>query len=181
MMIIKKKYLRISSFLIVLMLGMSFVPGVSASSPPSIPNVFTGNLLADGANAPVGTIISAYIGSELVGWNLITEVGRYELPVNSTEKNNGKTIIFKLGDVDSEPVSATYKYGATPVKLDLSFTGEDFSAIAVGSDELINRYAGSDKVFSAEEIKKIVNNTTISTRMKYAILNIYFADGWDRI
>ncbi len=181
MMIIKEKYIRISSFLIILILGISFVPGVSASGPPSIPNVFKGNLLADGANAPVGTIISAYIDSELVGWNLIKEVGEYELTVNSTEKNNGKTIVFKLGDVGSEPVSATYKYGAPPVNLDLSFKGEDFSAIVVGSDELINRYAGIDKKFSAEEIKEIVNDKTISTGMKYAILKIYFADGWDRI
>jgi len=270
-MTIKEKYLRISSFLIILILGISFVPGVSASGPPSIPNVFEGKLLADGANAPVGTTISAYIDSELVGQNSITEVGKYQLGVSGTEEDNGKTITFKLSNIESEPVSATYQHGASPAKLDLSFKGDfippiiesssaaptyilndgkDYSVISVkvsdgysgvasvtidlspigggvvslnpenggtytcdvsstlagdfkftltatdssgnkvtdsapitvlNTEELTTKYGGADKVFSAEEIKNLVNDGTVSSGIKYAVLNIYFADGWDRI
>lgn len=271
-MTIKEKYLRISSFLIILILGISFVPGVSASGPPSIPNVFEGNLLADGANAPVGTVISAYINSKPVGNSSITEVGKYQLGVSGTEEDNGKTITFKLSNIES-PVSATYQHGASPTELDLSFEGdlippviesssasptyilndgkdysvvttkvsEDSSGVAsvtidlspigggmvslnpgnggiytcdvsstlagdfkfaltamdssgnkvtnkdsipitvLNTEELTTKYGGADKVFSAEEIKNLVNDGTVSSGIKYAVLNIYFADGWDRI
>lgn len=177
----KDRYLRISSIIIIFTLAMSFVPAVSASSPPSIPNVFEGNLLADGAKAPVGTIISAYVDSELVGWNSIKEIGKYELTVTGAEKDNGKAITFKLGNVESETTSTTYEYGASPEELDLAFKGADFTAIVLDSEEILSRYAGADKIFSAEEIKSLVNDTNISAEMKYAILKIYFADGWDKI
>ena len=268
---IKEKYLRISSFMIILILGISFVPAASASSPPSIPNVFEGNLLSDGASASVGTVISAYIDSALVGQNSITEVGKYQLAVSGTEKDNGKKITFKLGNVESAPVSVTYTHGAQPQAIDLSFTGnfvapviescsvsptfilndgDDYSVVRakvsddlgdvasvaidlspigkgivsltpenggtytcnVASDqagsykltvaasdswgnkatnsfsinvlkteELTTMYAGADKIFSAEEITNLVNYNDVSSGIKYAVLNIYFGDGWDKI
>jgi hypothetical protein len=123
-MTIKDKYLRILSCLVILLLGLSLVPSASASSPPSIPNVFEGNLKGDAANAGTGITISAYIGSELVGSNLLQEAGKYKIAVLGTEKYNGKAITFKLGGVASEPVSVTYKHGALPTKLDLTFYGD---------------------------------------------------------
>ena len=96
-MTIKDKYLRILSCLVILLLGISLVPSASASSPPTIPNVFEGNLSEDAANAGPGITISAYIDSELVGSNTLKEIGKYELTVSGTEKDNGKKIIFKLG------------------------------------------------------------------------------------
>lgn len=122
-MIIKNRHLRISSCLVILILGLSFVPSVSAGGPPSIPNVFEGSLLADGANAPAGTVISAYIDSKLVGSNTIKEIGKYELTVSGSEKDNGKKISFKLGVAESEPVDVTYKHGALPTHVDLAFKG----------------------------------------------------------
>jgi hypothetical protein len=273
MVTIKDKYLRALSCLVILVLGMSLVPVASASTIPSIPNVFQGKLITDGADVPAGTIISAYINSTLVGNNTIDEAGKYILGVSGTEEDNGKKIVFKLGLVESEPVSVTYQYGAAPVDLDLSFKGDfvppviescsaspvyilndgkDYSVIrakvsdelsgvmsvtldltpigggvvsltpesggiytcnagstlagefkltltatdyfgnkvadgdsisitVVKEDELITRYAGADRIFSAEEIKNIVSDGKISSGIKYAILAIYFADGWDRI
>lgn len=271
MMIIKNRHLRISSCLVILILGMSLVPNVSAGGPPSIPNVFEGNLLADGANAPVGTEISAYMDSKLVGSNTIKEIGKYELTVSGNEKDNGKKITFKLGLAESEPVDVTYKHGALPTNVDLTFRGDfvppviekissspvyilsdgkDFSVVQarIGGDlssigavtldlspmgqgiiplkaeggglytctisstnagefkliltakdsfgneakneiflavlkegELATRYGGSDRVFSAEEVKTLVNNKDISSGIKYAVLASYFGDGWDRL
>lgn len=83
-----------------------------------------GNVLAGGADTPVGTVISAYIDSKLVGWNSITEAEKYKLAVSGTEQDNGKKIIFKLGSIESEPVSVIYQQGALPAKLDLSFKGD---------------------------------------------------------
>lgn len=48
-------------------------------------------------------------------------------------------------------------------------------------EELTTRYGGADGVFSTEEIKNLVNDNNISRGIKYAVLAIYFADGWDRI
>lgn len=124
MMTIKDKYLKILSCLVILLLGMSLVPAASANPPiPPIPHVFQGDLKGDAANAGPGIIISAYIDSRLVGSNPLKESGEYRVAVNGTEQDNGKAITFKLGGVASEPVSATYKHGAVPTKLDLTFYG----------------------------------------------------------
>jgi hypothetical protein len=70
-MSIKDTYLRTSLRLVILLLGISFFPVASAGSPPTIPNVFEGNLIAEGASAPAGTIISAYMDSQLLAGTLL--------------------------------------------------------------------------------------------------------------
>lgn len=124
MVTIKDKKLKILTCLVILVLGISLVPVASADSPPSLPNVFKGKLITEGADVPVGTIVSAYIDSELVGSKTIKEAGKYQLDVSGSEEDNGKKIIFKLGLVESEPVSVTYQHGAAPVDLDLTFRGD---------------------------------------------------------
>lgn len=274
MMTIKDKYLRILSCLVILLLGMSLVPAASANSPPTIPNVFQGNLLGDAANAGPGIIISAYMDSKLVASYPLQETGKYKVAISGTEQDNGKAITFKLGGVASEPVSVTYKHGALPTKLDLTFYGDfipptveslsaspililndgkDFSTVTAkvvdpvsgrtpsvtidltpigqgvvplksesgdlytynvnsnvagefkltftaanpsGSSvidknsisitvlkesQLATRFGGADGVFSPDEITSLVNNNDVSSGIKYAVLGMYFADGWDRI
>jgi hypothetical protein len=272
-MYINARYLRTSLYLAIIFSGLSFIPTASADSPPSIPNVFEGRVLAGGTDAPVGTVVSAYIDSKLVGWNPITETGKYKIGVSGTEQDNGKRITFKLGLVESDPVSVVYQQGALPVQLDLSFKGDfvdpviesfsvsplyilndgtDFSVISIKisdevsgvssvnidlssaggeitslksateglyscnvssnmagefkfplkaidffgnkaktndtvsitvlkKEELITRYGGADREFSAEEVRNLVNEKDISEGIKYAVLDIYFADGWDKI
>lgn len=269
MVTIKDKHLRILACLGILLLGISLVP-VASADIPSLPNVFKGKLITEGADVPAGIMISAYMDSELVGFKVIETAGEYQLDVSGTEEDNGKKIIFKLGLVES-PVTATYQHGAAPVTLDLSFTGDfvppviescsvspvhilndgkdystvnakisdelsgvmsvtldltpigggvvsmtpgnggiytcnvnsaqagefkftltakdnfgnkvtnDISITAVNKNELTTKYGGADKSFSAEEIKNIVSDSKISSGIKYAILDIYYADGWDRI
>ncbi len=142
MVTIKDKYLRILSCLVILVLGIFLIPVASASDIPSIPNVFEGKLITEGADVPTGTIISAYIDSQLAGSNSIDETGKYEIGVSGTEEDNGKKIVFKLGLVESEPVSVTYQHGAAPVELDLTFklpttviTSGGSGGRAVGSPE----------------------------------------------
>ena len=274
MVTIKYKRLRILACLVILVLGISPVQAASASDNfPSIPNIFKGKLITGGADVPAGTIISAYIDSELVGSEVIEVAGKYQLDVSGTEEDNGKKIVFKLGLVESDPVSATYQHGAAPVELDLTFKGDfvppviescsaspvyilndgkDYSTVrakvldelsgvmsvtldlapigggvvsmtpqnggiytcnvkstqagefkftltatdyfgnkvadnnnisitVVKENELTTRFGGADRSFSAEEIKKIVSDSKISSGIKYAVLAIYYADGWDRI
>lgn len=255
-----------------MLLGISFVPAASASDVPSIPNVFKGKLITGGANVPAGTVISAYIDSELAGSEIIEMPAEYQLDVSGTEEDNGKKIVFKLGLVESN-ISATYQHGANPKDLDLYFDGDfvppviescsaspmyilndgkDYSTVnakvsdelsgvmsvtldltaigggvvtmtpenvgiytcnvnstvagefkftltatdyfgnkvadnsnisitAVKESELTTKFGGADRSFSAEEIKSIVSDSNISCGIKYAILAIYYADGWDRI
>lgn len=273
MVTIKERYLRILSCLVILVLGLSLVPVASASSPPSLPNIFQGKLITEGSDVPAGTMISAYIDSRLAGSCTIEEAGKYQLGIDGSEEDNGKKIIFKLGLVESEPVSVTYQHGAAPVSLDLSFKGDfvppviescsatpmyilddgkDYSVVSakisddlsgvmsvtldltsigggvvtlapesgntytcsvasnlagefklpltatdhfgnkvidtenisiavLKENELTERFGGADRVFSAEEIKNIVSDNRISSGVKYAVLAIYFADGWDKI
>jgi len=106
---------------------MFLVPAASASSSstiPSTPNVFEGSLKGDAAHAGPGLVISAYIDSKLVGSYTLQKTGEYKVAVDGTEKDNGKAITFKLGGIASEPVSVTYKHGAVPVELDLTFNGD---------------------------------------------------------
>ncbi|AKB51889.1 hypothetical protein MSBRW_2636 [Methanosarcina barkeri str. Wiesmoor] len=274
-MTIKDKHLRVLLCLVILVLGMFLVPAASASSSstiPSLPNAFGGSLKGDAAQAGPGLVISAYIDSKLVDSYTLKEVGKYKLAVDGTEQDNGKAITFKLGGIESEPVSVTYKHGADPVKLDLTFygdfippeiqtlsaspiyilnDGEDFSTVTAkvvddsgiksvtldlapigqnvvslkseGGDkytcniastvagefklkftasnpsgnsvvdtdsisitvlkesQLATTFGGSDVVFSPEEIEALVNNNDVSSGVKYAVLGVYFADGWDRI
>lgn len=270
MVTIKDKHLKILACLGILLLGISLVPVASASDIPSLPYVFKGKLITEGADVPAGITISAYMDSKLVGSNVISEAGKYEIGVTGAEEDDGKKIIFKLGLVES-PVTATYKHGAAPETLDLPFTGDfvppviescsvspvyilndgkdystvnakisdeasgvmsvtldltpigggvvsvtsgnggiytcnvnsilagefkftlaatdnfgnkatnDISITAVNKNELTTRYGGADKSFSAEEIKNIVSDSKISSGIKYAILDIYYADGWGKI
>jgi hypothetical protein len=273
MVTIKDKHLKALTCLVILVLGISIIPVASASDIPSIPNVFKGKLITGGANVPAGTVISAYIDSELAGSEVIEVAGEYQLDVSGTEEDNGKKIVFKLGLVESEPVSVTYQHGAEPVKLDLTFKGDfvppviescsaspvyilndgkdcsvvsakvsdelsgvmsvtldltpigggvvsmtpgnggiytcnvnstqagefkftltatdyfgnkvtdsnNISITLVKESELTTKFGGADRIFSAEEIKSIVSDSKISSGVKYAILSIYYADGWDRI
>jgi len=157
MMTIKDKRLKILSCLVILLLGMSLVPAASANSAsstiPSIPNVFEGNLKGDAASAGPGIIISAYIDSKLVGSNSLTNAGKYQVAVNGTEQDNGKAITFKLGGVASEPVSVTYKHGAVPVQIDLTFYG-DFIPPTIESLSASPKFILNDgKDFSAVRAK----------------------------
>ena len=212
--------------------------------------------------------------SKLVASYPLQETGKYKVAVNGTEQDNGKAITFTLGGVASEPVSVTYKKGALPVKLDLTFNGDfipptieslsaspklilndgkDFSTVtakvvdpvssripsvtidltpigqgvvslksedgnlytynvnstvagefkftfkaanpsgssavdknsisitALKESELAAKFGGTDGIFSPEEIKNLVNDNNVSSGIKYTVLGIYFADGWDRI
>jgi hypothetical protein len=268
-MTIKDKYLRILSCLVILLLGMSLVPAASANSPPAIPCVFQGYLQGDAAQAGPGLIISAYMDSKLVASYPLQETGKYKVAISGTEKDNGKAITFELGGVASEPVSVTYKQGALPKNLDLTFYGDfipptieslsaspifilddgkDFSTVTAkvvdpvsartpsvtidltpigqgvvplmseGGDlytynvcstvagkfkftfkaanpsgssvidrnsisitvlnesQLATTFGGSDGVFSPEEIRNLINDNSVSSGIKYAVLNAYFAN-----
>ena len=74
---------------------------VSADGAPSIPNEFYGTVTIDGADAPAGTVINAYIGGELRGTIKVTTAGEYgmsDLNYLKVAGNDGETISFTIGE-----------------------------------------------------------------------------------
>ncbi|WP_235283523.1 MULTISPECIES: hypothetical protein [unclassified Methanosarcina] len=124
--------------------------------------------------------IRAKVSDDLSGVYLVTidltPIGREVVELTSESGgiytcNVGSTLAgeFKL------PLTATDYFGNKVTDKD------SISITVVKEDELAIRYGGADRIFSAEEIQNIVNDNQISSGIKYAILNIYFANGWDRI
>lgn len=168
-MTIKDKYLKILSFLVVLLLGMFLVPAASAntssSTIPSLPCVFEGSLKGDAASAGPGTIITAYMDSELVASCPLQETGKYKVAINNcTKQDNGKAITFKLAGVASEPVSETYEYGfSVPVKVDLTFYG-NFIPPTIESLSASPIYILNDgKDFSTVKAKVVGNDSEVGS------------------
>lgn len=159
-MTIKDKRLKVLSCLVILLLGMSLVPAASANSasstvPPSFPNIFEGSLKGDAANAGPGTVITAYMDSKLVASYPLKEAGKYQVAISGTKQDDGKAITFKLAGVPSEPVSVTYKDGAVPVGVDLTFYG-DFEAPRIESLSASPKFILNDgKDFSAVRAKVV--------------------------
>ena len=128
-MTIKDNYFKIPICLILLILGISLVPVAAATDIPSVPNMhFVGNVTLGGVDAPVGTEISAYIDDTFVSSDEVATEGYYELAIAGTEQDTGKSIIFKIGNLNLiSTTSYTYNYSHSfgdTVHLDLVFEGD---------------------------------------------------------
>jgi hypothetical protein len=77
-------------------------PGIAVAQSPTLPVIYQGAVLIDGADAPAGTIIVAEIDGVEVASTAITEdtveeigTGKYLLPVPN-EGYLGRTVVFKV-------------------------------------------------------------------------------------
>ena len=118
------KALTVLSILILLS-GMAAM--TSADGWPSQPNEFYGTVTLNGADAPVGTVINAYIDGELSGTIDVTTSGEYgEMPdldylkVNGNEsEDEGKTITFTVCGAAADQ-TVTWSADELPRELDLT-------------------------------------------------------------
>ncbi len=105
---------------IILIFFSIFLIGLVSAVPP-IPDHFIGDVLIDGQDAPVGTLISIYVDSSLESVYDVSEAGEYDLYVttgivNSTFKSK---IEFKILD----QLAGNYtRQGGEAIPLDLSVT-----------------------------------------------------------
>ena len=75
---------------------------VSAEDYPTLPNRFSGDVTLNGAPAPVGTVIDAYIGGDFRGNVTVETAGKYIwLGVEGSSLDNGSTITFVVDGVDA--------------------------------------------------------------------------------
>ena len=85
----------------ILMILSGMVAMVSADGVAPIPNEFYGNVTLNGADAPVGTVINAYINEELRGTIEVTTAGEYgmsDMNYLKVTRNDGETISFTIGE-----------------------------------------------------------------------------------
>ena len=128
------KALTVLSILIVLS-GMAAM--TSADGWPARPNEFYGTVTLNGADAPVGTVINAYIDGELNGTIEITTAGEYgEMPdldylkVNGNEsEDEGRTITFTVCGAAADHIATNWYADELP--RELNFTAVDDEAPAV--------------------------------------------------
>jgi len=112
----------------IILLNIFIISGV-ASAPPPLPNAFiSGNVEIDGVDAPVGTVVYAYIdiANDTVadGSVTITTTGHYEnLAVTGTAEDHEKEITFKIGNITAAQTAKFSIYSPNPAVLDLSDTG----------------------------------------------------------
>ena len=112
----------ITSFLIMLLsmiiFSVSIVFAATCSdNPPVLPNTFSGTVKYTGVivtnitNAPVGSIINAYVDyandNTADGTFTVTTAGAYELGVTGCSTDNGKTINFTVDGVNAN-ITATF-------------------------------------------------------------------------
>ena len=122
------KVLTVLSILIVLS-GMAAV--TSADGWQSPPNEFYGAVTLNSADAPVGTVINAYIEGELRGTIDVTTAGKYGvsdldyLKVNGNEsEDEGKTITFTVCGAAADQIDTDWNAGAFPRELNLTVDNE---------------------------------------------------------
>jgi hypothetical protein len=117
-----KTFLKI---LVVLLMLVCITPSIMADSPPSPPNHFSGDVFINDSDAPVGTIIKAYIDypTDTIpdGIGIVEVAGEYEIDVIlNSSIDEDKPITFKVINITSDESGDMYtKYGAIPRVLNL--------------------------------------------------------------
>ena len=106
----------------ILMMLSGMVAMVSADGAAPIPNEFYGTVTLNGADAPVGTVINAYIDGESIGTIEVTTAGKYgEMPGLNYLKvngNDGEIISFTIG-AETVDQTVTWSTGELPRELNL--------------------------------------------------------------
>lgn len=101
--------LAVALSMLLLGLGGSFsATGAAAESPPAPPARFVGTVRVDGQNAAPGTVITAYVGSQVCKVTQVSSVGtesRYTLDVPALDPGaspncgtDGAAVTFYIGD-----------------------------------------------------------------------------------
>lgn len=98
---------------------------VFADAPPSLPSSFYGTIKLDGNNVPIGTLVSAFVGSntEVAAQSSVTMYESdsiYGLNVRGDSSTSGATVTFKMGDLVANETGVWTTGGN--VNLNLTFT-----------------------------------------------------------
>ena len=124
--------------ILAILLALSGVTAIASADSaddgiPPVPNIFYGTAILNGADAPVGTTIAAYIGEELKGSFEVEVEGRYYIDVTGGESDEGKTVNFVICGVPAEADGdAIWHASSTPISSRrLNLSAEDAEAPVV--------------------------------------------------
>jgi len=118
---------RSGLWLTVIVLFLLTVPALPVSADIPLPEEFYGDIIVNGRTAPVGTVITAKIGSAARGSITTTTVGKYgglgtfdsRLVVAGEESEVGETITFWISGSRAEHTAVVYAPGQS-TELDLT-------------------------------------------------------------
>ena len=115
--------IKLMSLLILTISGMAIT--VASEGGVGLPNLFTGNVMINGDDAPVGAVITAYIDGELRGSFTIETAGEYDkLAVKGNTSDNNSDILFEINSLSAVQTAKWYDYPDIAVRtLDLSAEG----------------------------------------------------------
>ena len=103
--------LQILSVLVVAAALMALMVVPVLAQPP-VTSPLSGSVTIDGANAPVGTTVEVFVGTETTARASVTTTtaGQYEVVVMGTAADDGKALSFEVNDLPatSSPASPTF-------------------------------------------------------------------------
>ncbi|KAF5410363.1 MAG: hypothetical protein U9N46_13735 [Euryarchaeota archaeon] len=115
--------LVILSILLTTLSGLAVIASAEDEQSPDDLTMFFGNVSLGGEWAQLGTEIVAYIDDEPRGNVTITTEGQYRyLAVSGDESDNGKTVTFKVAELDADDAKWTVDWvpGSTPESVRLN-------------------------------------------------------------
>lgn len=120
----KKRKIGMAGVLLsLLLLVASGMAIITAADQPCPPNLFAGDVVLCGENAPTGTVINAYINGELRGTITVDTAGKYGddlyLAVNGESSDENADITFTVAGCNAGQ-TAKWNVYAAPQVLDLS-------------------------------------------------------------
>ncbi|MCW7076152.1 MAG: hypothetical protein ACXQTJ_01855 [Candidatus Syntropharchaeales archaeon] len=152
-----------------LILSLGVITAVAVSPAPAPPNKFWGDVRVNGVDAPVDTIIEAYIDGELRGSTIVGISGEYGgnldyLGVDGTVFDRGKTINFVISLPDGREMSAAetaeWGYMTPPRKLNLTGNAPPIITDPSANPEVIPDDTDNNPLWG-EEAELSVNVTDI--------------------
>ena len=126
--ILKNDLLRVATLLLLFLTASQVC--MASEEVPQLPMTVQGVALVDGAPAPTGTIVAAYLKGEQVGKSSVdTSSGEYCFWISGTAADEGKPIKFAINGKDTGKI-LTWKSGKQVLSFQLSVgkgaNSEDF-------------------------------------------------------
>ncbi|MCL0036591.1 hypothetical protein M1N47_04210, partial [Dehalococcoidia bacterium] len=144
---------------------------LSLASPafavPPIPHTFFGTVTIGGQPAPVGTVVSAWVGEEEVASTTVFDAdGSYELGVSASP---GDTIDFYVADVWA--TSHPWEWGGvTP--LDLAIPGFDFSLAVDPTEATVTQGEGVTATVTATHVAGPAEEVSLTAELPAGVAGI---------
>lgn len=154
---LKKYHLILVSITTIILLSNLFTLSVMAvSPPPPLPNAFSGEVEINGAQAPVGTVIYAYIDIQNDTTPdasvTVSTTGHYsDLLVSGNDTDNKKEITFVIGESVAVEKAIFDAYAPAPTELNLSTTGEEKIVIPESSSVFEDTANPAEKEVTMQE------------------------------